>query len=182
MMSEIALQNLESFCDELFFSRSCKDKLLPSCEASLFFSRRCKDKNYYHLVTTNYVFPDWRSFNRDQLVEIGATETRQSDVPMLLSGMVGHCGDSECCTICGLVVSGKDALMLHMRIHTAQPYKCPVCASTFTNSSNLTRHIRTHTGKKPYSCLICGKDFSRSDNRRMHMAVVHSKSKSSQSS
>jgi uncharacterized Zn-finger protein len=38
-----------------------------------------------------------------------------------------------------------------------------------SNSSDLQRHIRTHTGDTPYKCDVCGKGFSRNFNLQTHI-------------
>ncbi|SPN96757.1 uncharacterized protein DNG_00277 [Cephalotrichum gorgonifer] len=82
------------------------------------------------------------------------------------------------CKICGLALSGVQALAQHMRTHTNEtPWKCPFpgCGKEFKQQSALTMHTRTHTDEKPLSCDICGKRFSESSNLSKHKKI-HSRS------
>ncbi len=47
-------------------------------------------------------------------------------------------------------------------------YACPECNKLFSNSSNMTRHRRIHTGDRPYLCEHCSLAFGNSSNRRKH--------------
>lgn len=47
-------------------------------------------------------------------------------------------------------------------------YACPDCHKLFSNSSNMTRHRRIHTGDRPYLCEHCNLAFGNSSNRRKH--------------
>ncbi|PKS06551.1 hypothetical protein jhhlp_007299 [Lomentospora prolificans] len=78
------------------------------------------------------------------------------------------------CSICGLALSGAQALAQHMRTHTNEtPWKCTFegCGKEFKQQSALTMHMRTHTDEKPLACDICGKRFSESSNLSKHKKI-----------
>ena len=60
------------------------------------------------------------------------------------------------CDICDKILSTKQALVWHIRVHIGEnPFKCKVCSKQFSEAGSLQAHWRFHTGEKPFKYVKC---------------------------
>lgn len=78
--------------------------------------------------------------------------------------------DDLTCNYCGKVLSTKQSLRGHMRMHSGQFYQCDYdgCSRKFTRKADLKYHINTHTGKALFKCSVCPKTYARKCLLRYH--------------
>ena len=75
-------------------------------------------------------------------------------------------------TVCNKRFTQSGNLVRHSRIHSGQkPYQCCVCDRAFSRSRDLSTHVRVHPGEKPYKCHVCDKAFSQCGGLNTHMRV-----------
>ena len=46
--------------------------------------------------------------------------------------------------------------------------RCPYCNKSFSNTGNLNKHLKLHTGERPHKCSFCGRGFTENYKLRIH--------------
>jgi uncharacterized Zn-finger protein len=76
------------------------------------------------------------------------------------------------CSHCDKVFTESGNLSRHKRVHSGKkPYQCTQCDKAFSRVDVLKKHERVHTGEKPHRCTQCNKAFPRSDSLRVHVRI-----------
>lgn len=82
------------------------------------------------------------------------------------------------CKVCGVVLSPKTNVNVHMRTHSgARPYQCVLCLNRFRQKAHLMKHFRcSHNQKKPpFICLFCPDECASSNDLYRHITDKHTK-------
>ena len=84
------------------------------------------------------------------------------------------------CSICGIYMKAKQALIDHENRHTGiKAFQCTQCDQKFISKSLCHTHEKTHqphvTPKFP--CLICSKFFARRSYLKTHMTIHNNNKK-----
>lgn len=61
----------------------------------------------------------------------------------------------------------------HWGVPAGKVYSCQCCDAVFTQSIELSRHVRAHTGDKPYVCWECRKGFHQANGLSIDLQTFH---------
>jgi KRAB domain-containing zinc finger protein len=81
------------------------------------------------------------------------------------------------CDVDGCEVSFTVAgsVLMHKRVvhEKVRKYRCEQCDRAYSNSADLNKHRRTHTGERPYACTECAKKFVQKFHLQVHYRRKH---------
>lgn len=82
-------------------------------------------------------------------------------------------GTQFTCTVCEAVFDERQAAQDHVNfVHKdVKRRSCPHCGRTFTQTGDLTRHVRIHTGIRPFKCPFEGCSFAFISSGDLHKHV-----------
>ena len=84
---------------------------------------------------------------------------------------------SRGCPVCGVVLSPKTNLKVHLRTHSGdRPYPCVMCDARFRQEAHLMKHFRCahHHKDGPHVCSLCDFETDSSNDLYRHIAGHHS--------
>ena len=143
----------------------------------------CPDANNNNGPLPAGVDKDSTSIKKDDLSAIIKEKKAEAPAgaPIIIPDATAPTGGrkkNSVCKVCGVVLSPKTNVNVHMRTHSgARPYQCVLCLNKFRQKAHLMKHFRcSHNQKRPpFICLYCPDELPSSNDLYRHIADQHQK-------